>query len=335
MGFRLFTANGGARDYAGTWADDVLKIVLQSNQNDFAPFPTEALNFANFTTLELNALTAVNVTGLRGGVDGRPVTLLNTSANNITLVQESGLSSAANRFAFAFTLAQNQAIRIQWNATVSRWFFLGVSSSGGAPVNAQYVVMAADATLTDERILTAGANITIVDSGAGLPVTISATAGGAPVGAPYVVVSLDATLTAERRLQAGAGLSLVDGGANADITLSLAATPAPVNASYLVVGLDATLTNERNFVAGSGLSSVDSGVNAPFTVSVANNGITDAMLRQGIACSVIGRSANSLGNVADIQAANDNEFLQRVSGVLGFVAFERDNNVLAMQVYGS
>jgi hypothetical protein len=44
---------------------------------------------------------------------------------------------------------------------------------GGAPTNAQYVVLAADATLTDERILTAGGGITIVDGGAGNPVTVS------------------------------------------------------------------------------------------------------------------------------------------------------------------
>jgi hypothetical protein len=48
---------------------------------------------------------------------------------------------------------------------------------GGAPVNAQYVVMAADGTLTQERVLTAGTGISIVDGGAGGPVTISATPG--------------------------------------------------------------------------------------------------------------------------------------------------------------
>jgi hypothetical protein len=51
---------------------------------------------------------------------------------------------------------------------------------GGAPTNAEYVVMSLDATLTDERVLTAGTGITIVDGGAGGNVTINfdaATAG--------------------------------------------------------------------------------------------------------------------------------------------------------------
>lgn len=49
------------------------------------------------------------------------------------------------------------------------------AGGGGAPVNAQYVVMALDATLTNERKLTAGTDITIVDGGANGNVTISVT----------------------------------------------------------------------------------------------------------------------------------------------------------------
>lgn len=48
---------------------------------------------------------------------------------------------------------------------------------GGAPTTAQYVTLATDATLTQERVLTAGTNITITDGGAGGAVTIAATGG--------------------------------------------------------------------------------------------------------------------------------------------------------------
>lgn len=44
---------------------------------------------------------------------------------------------------------------------------------GGAPDNAEYVVLSLDATLTDERVLTEGTGINIVDGGAGGLVTIS------------------------------------------------------------------------------------------------------------------------------------------------------------------
>jgi hypothetical protein len=50
-----------------------------------------------------------------------------------------------------------------------------LSSGGGgfAPVSAQYVVLANDATLTAERVLTAGTGITITDGGANNPVTVA------------------------------------------------------------------------------------------------------------------------------------------------------------------
>lgn len=51
----------------------------------------------------------------------------------------------------------------------------GTGSSGEAPKSASYVVIGANATLTAERIVTAGVGITFVDAGAGAALTISAT----------------------------------------------------------------------------------------------------------------------------------------------------------------
>lgn len=55
---------------------------------------------------------------------------------------------------------------------------VGGGGGGGAPTDAQYVVLSANGDLTSERVLTAGANITITDGGAGSTVTIAASAGG-------------------------------------------------------------------------------------------------------------------------------------------------------------
>jgi len=49
---------------------------------------------------------------------------------------------------------------------------------GGAPTNAEYVVLSTNGTLTNERVLTAGSGISITDGGAGSTVTIEATGGG-------------------------------------------------------------------------------------------------------------------------------------------------------------
>lgn len=53
-----------------------------------------------------------------------------------------------------------------------------LSISAVAPVDAQYLTLATNATLTNERVLTAGTGITLTDSGAGGTLTIDATAPG-------------------------------------------------------------------------------------------------------------------------------------------------------------
>jgi len=47
---------------------------------------------------------------------------------------------------------------------------------GGAPTDATYVTLSTNATLTDERVLTAGTAITVTDGGAGSTVTVGVTA---------------------------------------------------------------------------------------------------------------------------------------------------------------
>lgn len=49
----------------------------------------------------------------------------------------------------------------------------GGGGGGGAPTNATYVTLSLDATLTNERVLTAGSGITVTDGGANGPVTIA------------------------------------------------------------------------------------------------------------------------------------------------------------------
>jgi len=50
-------------------------------------------------------------------------------------------------------------------------------AGSAAPVDATYVVMSLNGTLTQERVLTAGANITITDNGANGTVVIAASSG--------------------------------------------------------------------------------------------------------------------------------------------------------------
>lgn len=64
----------------------------------------------------------------------------------------------------------------------------------------------------------------------------------------------------------------------------------------------------------------DGSANVTSAGTIPAGSITDGKLRNGVATSVIGRSANSTGAVADISASADGQVLRRAGGVLGFGA---------------
>lgn len=113
-----------------------------------------------------------------------------------------------------------------------------ISSSIGAPLEATYLTLNAHASLTQERVLTAGKGIAFVDAGAGSSLTVKIDETGfADVSASYVVLGATGSLPNERVLTAGSGISIVDAGAGSTITISsTAGSPNvyKVTASYVV-----------------------------------------------------------------------------------------------------
>lgn len=99
---------------------------------------------------------------------------------------------------------------------------------------------------------------------------------------------------------------------------------APSNAGYLVYAADGALSNEKVLVGEAGIFSFnDEG--AALRLVLGANSITDAKLRQGAATSVVGRAANTSGNLADIAAGADGDVLRRAAGVLGFGAIPQSS----------
>ena len=171
------------------------------------------------------------------------------------------------------------AVRGDWNG------FLSGGGGSGAPTDAEYVVMALNGTLTNERKLTAGSRISITDGGAGGNVTIAADASpvtslvaGTNVTLSPVSglgdVTINAATSPVTSLVAGTNISLSPASGLGDVTIS-AATPtglAPNDASYLTLGLDGDLTAERVLTAGTGISFTDTGANGTLTIEATGGG---------------------------------------------------------------
>jgi len=69
----------------------------------------------------------------------------------------------------------------------------------------------------------------------------------------------------------------------------------------------------RSLAPGTGLTTTSSG-----QLTIANNGVTNAMLRDSLGVSVIGRPLNSTGDPQDIVASANDRVLQRDNNQLVF-----------------
>lgn len=116
-------------------------------------------------------------------------------------------------------------------------------------------------------------------------------------------------------------------------------TGAPADADYLVKTANAGLSAERvvtdntditadwsvagvvKFLLGAFTGDISKSAGS-LSTAIVNNAVTDAALRDSAATSVIGRSANSTGDPADIATSTDGQVLRRSGGTLGFGALD-------------
>jgi hypothetical protein len=186
-----------------------------------------------------------------------------------------------------------------------------------------------------------GGNLTMAGYVSGTTLTSTVTSGTAPltVASTTLVSNLNADLLDGLNSSAFATASHVH--AAADITSGTIATArlgsgtansttflrgdqtwaTPAGGSGDNIFINGASTTDADFVSGTITFSVSTGT-IPHTVtaSIASNGVTNLMLRDSAGLSVIGRSANTSGDPADIAAAADHEVLRRNGTTLGFGA---------------
>ncbi len=111
--------------------------------------------------------------GETGARDGFLMVIVNTSANTATFTGSSGVLE------LDATVALGQYDTLALIYRTDRWVQFGASGGGGsgAPTSSQYVTLATDGTLSNERVLTAGTGISVTDAGAGSTVTVALSGG--------------------------------------------------------------------------------------------------------------------------------------------------------------
>ena len=154
-------------------------------------------------------------------------------------------------------------------------------------------------TLTSSQVF---ASLTAM-SGAKLVVRFNATNGTAP--------TLNVDGLGAKNIQTASGTAVINGALLANSVHQLTydnSIPA-----WLLHGVHGALASDT--VATGSIQN-----SAVSTVKIADDAVTDAKIRESAALSVIGRSANSTGNPADIAAGTDGHVLRRSGTTLGFGA---------------
>lgn len=234
-----------------------------------------------------------------------------------------------------------------WEDASSSWVPQAVSGGpgGGAPTGASYVTLASNGTLTAERVLTAGAGLSLTDGGANSTVTLATSKAGiegvlaltagivrsdgsgvlsssalaaidlpahaGDVTGPYsasVVERVRGTPVHTTAPTDGQVLTYVGANTRAEWTTpSGGGGGAPVGAQYVTLALDGTLTSERVLTAGAGLSLVDGGANGNVTLSTSKAGLEGVL---ALGTGFVRASSGAMS--ASALASGD------VTGALGF-----------------
>ena len=158
----------------------------------------------------------------------------------------------------------------EWNGLLNAG-----GGGGGAPTDAEYVTLATDATLTNERVLTAGTGVSLTDAGAGSTATIANTGVTSNVAGAGISVSsaTGASTIANTGVTSNvAGDGIVVSAATGAVTISAPLLGDLILPQYVTLATDTQLQNERVLTAGTGITLTDGGAGSTVTIAATGGG---------------------------------------------------------------
>lgn len=205
------------------------------------------------------------------------------------------------------------------------------AGGGGAPTDATYIVQAASGGLSAERVLTDSFWVTfdwatpgVVTAGFGAGVPGALLGLFAPVfsllGHTHDASEIGSGVVAAARLGTGTPGSgtYLRGDGVWSATSAFAAASHTHAAADVTSGVFATARLGSGTASASNVLRGDGAWTTIPTAAIADDAVTDAKLRNSAALSLIGRSANSSGDPADIVNTTDHQVMRRSGSSIGW-----------------
>jgi hypothetical protein len=286
-------------EQSGTWGDTTNTNLGTAIEEAIVGSADVAFSSADVTLTLTNTNATqearhlrLNLTGTSGGARNlilgsgcqidKPYLINNGLADTVTVKNTTGTGIAvpAGKTMWVYNNGTNVVDAVTHLSSLTLGTALPITSGGTGSTSTTFVNLATNVTGT-------------------LPVANGGTGQTSYTDGQLLIGNTTGNTLAKATLTAGTGISVTNGAGS----ISIAALN---NGTVTQVATGSGLTGGP--ITGSG------------TVSVATNGITDALFRQSSGLSVVGRSADSTGNVADVTAATDNQVLRRSGTSIGFGA---------------
>jgi len=211
------TSNMGLID---TWAGNVSGS-LTTLMNNRPPFYVDGIIYdANNYEVFSSEITSYNIHMMLSlALNTTNASYINININSLGFKALQKVDSGSLVAMSGGELEVGKRYLFQYNGTSFEWIYAAAasgSSSGGAPIDAEYVLASTNGTLTNGKIITAGSNIEIDSSGS--QVLVHSTASGQAL----EVVS-------------GSGISVVTSGSTSTVNLS---TTGVISGSYNKIEVD-------------------------------------------------------------------------------------------------